>query len=70
MNLESISRLCRYKFGSTGWIAVDKDLRVYWYSVEPTCYESTFDSVGSYKIVCTKYTGDKDWKQTLTKVED
>jgi len=26
MNLESISRLCRYKFGSTGWIAVDEDL--------------------------------------------
>ena len=66
MNLDSISRLCRYNFGSTGWIAVDEDLKVYWYQVEPHIFGDWFARKGVYKLVCTKYTGDKDWKDTLT----
>ena len=65
MNLESISRLCRYHFGSTGWIAVDSDGRVYWSIVEPT-REFLYWWANNSKIVCTKYTGDKEWKDTLT----
>ena len=67
MNLESISRLCRYHFGSTGWIAVDENLEVYWSEFEPRILDDEFlADEGSCEVVCTKYTGDKDWKDSLT----
>ena len=69
MNLEAITKLCRYHFGSIGWIAVDEDLNVYFYKKEPDinlrCNEWGTLISGSV-LVCTKYTGDKDWKNTLT----
>ena len=65
MNLDSISRLCRYNFGSTGWIAVDEDLSVWFYSNKPHKIEGYWVGLGT-RVVCTKYTGDKDWKDSLT----
>ena len=74
MNLDSISRLCRYKFGNTGWIAVDKDLQVAWFSDEPHRFAGTWwlpSEVLDCKaeLVCTKYTGDKGWKDTLRQIQ-
>ena len=71
MTLEQIAKVAKYHFGNTGWIAVDEDLRVYWYDVCPHPSEHDFFCMGGeFVLVCTKYTGDKDWKNSLTKLDD
>ena len=69
MNLEQITKFCIWHFGLTGWIAVDKDLKVYWHDTKPYMDNEYYDW-GTYEgvceLVCTKYTGDKDWRDTLT----
>ena len=71
MNLKQITKFCKFHFGNTGWIAVDEDLEVIWYRLEPKLFEADlqWNSFDELRVVCTKYTGDKDWKDTLTSIE-